>query len=107
MPDSLNHRALESHDCHAFIQAARDEDPDASSDELSAHIFGSVIPTATLFSQAITHVVDFYLGEERQAERAEIVKLAASGSEEKILPYVHEALREYLMCDFLRGNANI
>ena len=91
--------AIETHDCHEFIRAARDANPDASPDELSAYLFASVVPTSALFSKAISNVVDFYLGDDRHGERAKIVQLSSAvdikDANSQILTYIYEALREF------------
>lgn len=98
MNDSLLHRAIETRHSHEFVRYARDAIPSASAEELSAYIFATIVPTSVYFSQAIAQVIDFYVDAERIAERAEIVRLASSleesGSSEKIMNYVREALRK-------------
>ncbi|RDB26685.1 Linoleate 10R-lipoxygenase [Hypsizygus marmoreus] len=91
-----SHLGIESHHCHSFLKRALDANPGASLDEVSAYVFAAVVPTAAHFSQAIAHVVDFYL--DKQQERQEIVRLAGLlGSDKdagaKIMVYVREALR--------------
>jgi linoleate 10R-lipoxygenase len=60
-------------------------------------VVAAVIPTAAHFSQAIAHVIDFYLNDEKKAEREEIVRLSKTldgdrTSGQKIMQFVHEAL---------------
>ncbi|KAI0265719.1 heme peroxidase [Gloeopeniophorella convolvens] len=65
-------------------------------DGLAASLYAAVVPTAALFSQALTHVVNFYLDADRAAQRAEIARLAelrTPQADAQILPYVFEALR--------------
>ncbi|KAG6833018.1 hypothetical protein H0H87_012276 [Tephrocybe sp. NHM501043] len=69
-----------------------------TNDELAAYSVAAIIPTAAHYSQAITHVVDFYLGDDKKEQRAEIVRLSASighneQSTAKVMAYVREALR--------------
>ncbi|KAG6864600.1 hypothetical protein C0991_008364 [Blastosporella zonata] len=69
-----------------------------SNAELAAYSVAAAVPTSPHFSQAIAHVVDFYLGDDKKVERADIVKLSASigknsDSAVKIMAYVREALR--------------
>jgi len=91
--------AIETHDCHEFIRSAHNANQDASTEELAAYLFASVVPTSALLSQAISNVVDFYLGDDKSVERAQIAQLASAldveGSNKQILTYVYEALREF------------
>ncbi|KAG6918081.1 hypothetical protein DXG01_016533 [Tephrocybe rancida] len=69
-----------------------------SSAELSAYTIAATVPLAAHFSHAIANVVDFYLGDDKKEELAEIVRLSASIRQDKenaskIMAYVHEALR--------------
>ncbi|KAF8066828.1 heme peroxidase [Lyophyllum atratum] len=98
--DTLNELAIESHHGYQYLHHVSKafKDKSATIEELSAYVFAAVIPTSAHFSQAITHVVDFYLDEDKQTERADIVKLSASvghrqESVDKIMAYVREALR--------------
>lgn len=63
-----------------------------------------VIPTAAHWSQAVAHIINFYLGEERKREREEIVRLAGKGSVDdlnKVMLYCHEALSGFFCCVLL------
>lgn len=91
--DGINHLAIASHNSHSFIKTAGIAIPAASANDLCAYIFASVIPTSALYSRAITHVVDFYLDEDKRAERMEISRLFSLSDSEKILSYVYKALR--------------
>ncbi|KAF8958408.1 heme peroxidase [Flammula alnicola] len=64
--------------------------------EFASQLFAAVVPTSTLYSQALAHVVNFYLDDDKKAVREEIIKLAAStdeGASAKVMTYVYEALR--------------
>ncbi|KAG6837017.1 hypothetical protein H0H93_016224 [Arthromyces matolae] len=74
------------------------KDSEATSSELAAYAIAAVIPTSAYFSQAIAQIVDFYLADDKQQERAEIISLSASigqnsNSAAKVLAYAREALR--------------
>ncbi|KAJ7705297.1 heme peroxidase [Mycena rosella] len=57
-----------------FLTKLYNDDPDVP--DLAVSLFTEVVPTATHWSQAIAHVVNFYLEEHRAKEREEIVRLA-------------------------------
>jgi linoleate 10R-lipoxygenase len=64
---------------------------------LACSLFSEIIPTTTLYSQAITHIVNFYLDDDKKEARDDLVRLTSLYSpeaEEKILSYAWEALRE-------------
>jgi hypothetical protein len=48
-----------------------------------------VIPSAALYSQVVSIVVHYYLGEDKKAKLEEIVKLGESPA---VMAYVYEAL---------------
>lgn len=54
----------------------------------------AAVPTAPFFSKALSHVVDYYITEERQKEREEIVKLAKENKTANVMTYVKQALRK-------------
>lgn len=65
--------------------------------ELAGSLFAEVIPTTALYSQAITHIVNFYLDDDKKNAREDLVRLTGlytPEAEEKILSYAWEALRE-------------
>ena len=67
--------------------------------EFAAYLVAATVPTATLYSQALSHVVDFYLADERKAQREEIVALSKSTDKDanaKIMRYAYEALSEFV-----------
>ncbi|KAJ6553669.1 heme peroxidase [Mycena sp. CBHHK59/15] len=55
---------------------------DSDSTKLATSLFAEVVPTAAHWSQALAHVVNFYLDDGRQQTRAAIVRLAAVGTKE-------------------------
>jgi linoleate 10R-lipoxygenase len=89
---------MKNHDSHKFLKRVREAGTDFTTTELAAQVFSAVVPTAAHFSQAIAHVVNFYLDDDKQNERDEIVKLASASRDKeavaKIMVYVREALRE-------------
>ncbi|KAG9083295.1 hypothetical protein FRC07_013955, partial [Ceratobasidium sp. 392] len=69
---------------------------DLTIEQLSYNVFGCMIASGSNYSMAATHVVDFYLDNERQAEREVICKLALEEtpeSDRKLGGYVREAIR--------------
>ncbi|KJA25365.1 hypothetical protein HYPSUDRAFT_64946 [Hypholoma sublateritium FD-334 SS-4] len=63
--------------------------------EFSSQLFAAVVPTATLYSQALSNVIDFYLEDDMQDVRENIARMAKSGEDKSadIMVYVYEALR--------------
>jgi len=93
----LHHIAIENRDSHKFLTRVLRAGKDFTTEELAAHLFAAVVPTAAHFSQIIAHVVNFYIDSDKRKEREEIVKLASIRDKEavaKIMVYVREALRE-------------
>lgn len=73
--------------------------------EFASQLFAATIPTAALFSQNVSTVVNYYLEdtEAKRAARQEIIRLDASTDEDaaaKAMVYFYEALR---MCSFSSG----
>jgi cytochrome P450 len=67
-----------------------------SMDELSYNVFGLIVASVANYAQAMTHVVDFYLDEERAKERKHIKSLVMDpDSDELLAGYVREAMRLY------------
>jgi len=89
----LDHTAIENHDCHKFLKRVQQIGSEFTTDELAAQAFSAVVPTAAHFSQAIAHVINFYLDDDKQNERDEIVKLASASRDKDVMVYVREALR--------------
>jgi linoleate 10R-lipoxygenase len=93
---------------HAFLKKLWQSSGKASSTyrEFASQIFAAVVPTATLYSQAVATIVNFYLDADKQAAREEIVKLVASKEKDaadKVMGYVYEALRKsWARCSGLR-----
>ncbi|KAF9465406.1 heme peroxidase [Collybia nuda] len=95
--DSLHHQGIETYHSHAFLRQAQAANKDAKKSELSAFAFAAVVPTAAHFSQAIAHIVDFFLDDDKRQAREDIVRLAALPHDKdaiaKIMGYAREALR--------------
>ncbi|KAG6878460.1 hypothetical protein C0993_006300 [Termitomyces sp. T159_Od127] len=94
--DSISVESTEDSVRFAAQVIAEFGEPRPTNAELAAYIVTALVPTAAYFSQAIAHVVDFYLSDERKEERAEIVRLSDSINEvnmSRIMSYVYEALR--------------
>lgn len=65
--------------------------------QIAAYIFAAIVPTVPQFSQAIAHIVNFYLHADRKTAREEIVRLAGShdsADKVKVMDFVREALRK-------------
>ena len=90
----LDHTAIENHECHEFLKRVRQIGSEFTAEELAAQAFSAVVPTAAHFSQAIAHVVNFYIDDDKRSERDEIVKLAFASRDKDVMVYVREALRE-------------
>lgn len=66
-----------------------------------ANVLGLAVVTAVNYAQTCTHAVDFYLGDEHEEERKEIVRLSmlsprdsrSQGANKKIMGYIREAQR--------------
>jgi len=79
-----------------FLKAVRASGKNLSHTQIAGAVFAEIIPTATLFSQTLAHVVNYFLDADRKEARENIVKLANS-QEKDVLPrlmaYIYEALR--------------
>ena len=67
--------------------------------DLAVSLFIEVVPTATHWSQAIAHVVNFYLDDSRKQSREEIVKLAemrTTDANKQVAAHIRAALGELL-----------
>ncbi|KAK0469796.1 heme peroxidase [Desarmillaria tabescens] len=72
-----------------------DGTPGHSASALAASLFCELVPTAAHFSQAIAHVVNYYLDVDRQLQKEDLVKNAALKNkvgDAKVMQYVREAL---------------
>jgi linoleate 10R-lipoxygenase len=78
----------------ALVDATGSQSGNSALDGLAGSVLASVVPTAALFSQIITHVVDFYLDQKDKQEK--IIELAENRANAQIMPYIFEALREFL-----------
>lgn len=79
-----------SHCCHNVIKLLWEElSNNNSRTELAAQIFAAIVPSAALYSQAVSTVVHYYLREDKKAELEEIIKLGESPA---VMAYVYEAL---------------
>ena len=63
--------------------------------DIVAEVIGLAIGGGMIYAQAVAQIVDFYMDDERAAERAEIVKLANADSQDPeqkklLLGYVRE-----------------
>ncbi|TFK37038.1 heme peroxidase [Crucibulum laeve] len=95
--DNHNHGMIESRNCHIFLEKVEKSlGKSQVNADVAAKVFTATVPSAALYSQAVAHIVDFYLSEDKQSVREEIVKLSASKDKDassKIMTYAREALR--------------
>jgi hypothetical protein len=74
-----------------FLNKLHDSEPDLT--ELAAALFTEVVPTAAHWSQAIAHVVNYYLDDSRAQARQEIIELAQTPQGNgKIAAHIRAAL---------------
>jgi linoleate 10R-lipoxygenase len=82
-----------SHNCHHVIKPLWQElCKNCSRTELAAQIFAAVVPSAALYSQAVSTVVHYYLRKDKKAELEEIIKVIKLGESPAVMAYVYEAL---------------
>ena len=65
--------------------------------DLAESIFATFVPTASLFSKAIVHIVDFFLMDDQVDIRQQLIRLAyesSSTGDAQIYKLACEALRE-------------
>lgn len=92
IPDLENHYL----DFLKSVYTNTDDTPGHGESALAAPPFCTVVPTAAPFSQVVAHVVNYYLDEERQVQREDLVKSARLKNKtggDKVLEYVYAALR--------------
>ncbi|KAG8750070.1 hypothetical protein FRC12_013089 [Ceratobasidium sp. 428] len=80
----------------AFLANLYKNRGDLTIEQLSYNVFGCMVASGSNYSMAATHVLDFYLSDERQVEREAIRKLALQDtpeSDRKLGGYVREAMR--------------
>ncbi|KAH9175686.1 heme peroxidase [Lactarius sanguifluus] len=76
-----------------LVKATGSLSSDSELDGLANSLLASVVPTAALFSQIIAHIVNFYLDEDKVAQREQIVRLVERDANAEVIPYIFEALR--------------
>ncbi|TFK65973.1 heme peroxidase [Pluteus cervinus] len=79
-----------------FVKAVKNAGKGWSKEETAAYIFAEVIPTLPFFSQALAHIVNYFLDEDQKGAREEIVKLTTSqdaSANATLMAYYREALR--------------
>lgn len=90
LTDVMNHLKMASRSCHNVFRPLWEAlGKSHSHTELAAQIFAAVVPSAALYSQAVSTVVRYYLREDKKAELGEIIKLGESPA---VMAYVYEAL---------------
>lgn len=83
---------------HALAKEAGKPEGDAALDSLTASLILEVVPTAPLFSKAMTHVVNFFLQDGREQLRGQLATVAGQKTPQadaEVMKFVYEALREY------------
>ncbi|KAF8657589.1 hypothetical protein AX16_002170 [Volvariella volvacea WC 439] len=84
---------------YEFLKSVKDANKGWTPEQTSTYIFAAVVPTSAHFSQALSHVVNFYLNPEHARAKEELVKAAEKaekGDKEGLkvfMGYVREALR--------------
>jgi hypothetical protein len=113
LPDTFNHIATGGHTGHDFLKKVFDKlGKRYSHREIAAHVFAATVPSAAVWSAAVTHVLDFFLQEEGKKEATEeevkqekanremreaVAKLLESkeeGDKVKLQGYIREAIRQ-------------
>jgi linoleate 10R-lipoxygenase len=90
LSDMMNHRKLTGNSCHNVFKPLWEALGSKNTHtEVAAQIFAAVVPSAALYSQAVSTVVHYYLRKDKKAELEEIIKLGESPA---VMPYVYEAL---------------
>lgn len=90
LDDMMNHRNMTGDSCHNVIKTLWEAlNSKNTRTEIAAQIFAAVVPSAALYSQAVSTVVHYYLREDKKVELEEIIKLGGSPA---VMPYVYEAL---------------
>lgn len=79
-----------------LVDATGSQSGNSALDGLAGSLLASVVPTAALFSQIIAQVVNFYLDANMAGRREQIVRLAERGANAQVMPFIFEALREFL-----------
>ncbi|QRV88586.1 heme peroxidase [Ceratobasidium sp. AG-Ba] len=80
----------------AFLTSLFKNKGDLTIKQVAYNVFGCMIASVSNYAQAATHIVDFYLDDERTAERKIISELALQDSVESddlLAGYVREAMR--------------
>jgi hypothetical protein len=89
LTDWLNHN-IASADCYDVVKTLWQALGETSSrTELATQIFAAVIPSAALYSQAVSVVVHYYLQPDKKAELEGIINLGKSPA---VMAYVYKAL---------------
>ncbi|KAL6303709.1 heme peroxidase [Sparassis latifolia] len=66
----------------------------SSPEEIAAGIFAEVVATTALYSNALAHVVDYYLDDQRRDKFVQVISSNDKQSEDETVKAVREALRE-------------
>lgn len=80
-----------------LAKAAGRKDNDSTLDKLTASLILEVVPTAPLFSKALTHVVNFFLHQGKDDLRVKVAALAGTKTPQadaEVMKFVYEALSE-------------
>lgn len=83
-----------------LVKVSGRKDNDAALDKLTASLIMEVVPTAPLFSKAMTHVINFFLQEGRDGLRTQVATLAAGKTPQadaEVMKFVYEALSKLFL----------
>ena len=72
-----------------------------AAEDIAIALFTEVVPTAAHWSQALAHIVNFYLDDSRAEERAWIVELTTlhtREANEQVVALVRTALGKFIYC---------
>lgn len=82
---------------HHFLQALLDDAPaDMTVDQLASNVLGLIVGAVANWATAATHVINFYLDDERSDQRRDIEALArdpSAAATDRLAGYAREALR--------------
>ncbi|KAH9475928.1 Linoleate 10R-lipoxygenase [Psilocybe cubensis] len=97
LKDEENSFGIKNYKSHVFLRKLKDSvSPKTLPRELATQIVGGIVPSASIYSQTVAQVVDFYLEDSQKDAREEIVRLMDSseeGAQDKVMQYIFDALR--------------
>lgn len=98
--DLLNHSNIANYNSHKEIRrlsqlSQATSGKKYSRTEIATQIFAALVPSAALYSQAVSTAVHYYLKEDRKEQLQEVTRLLESSDKDassKVMTYVYEAL---------------